>query len=162
MPTTVFGFVKERGPENVVVLEISPHCVLQAYINHCGGKAFSLVRRPSPKIPAKNTGEYHQLLEGIGGLFSTGFNLGKFYATPDGQQDFIQCKFLEYPYNRSKCWSESTSDLSMRLREKHRPLASTMFRFNCETHLDLTGHVIRSAHIPCFRVSPFTLTQMYH
>jgi acyl transferase domain-containing protein len=141
----VDDIVKERGPDNVVFLEVSPHPVLQAYINHCGGKAFSLVRRPNPKTPAKNTGEYHQLLEGIGGLISAGFkavNLAKLCATPDGQEDFIHCKLPEYPYNRSKCWSESTADRSMRLREKRRPLSSTMFRFNCETHPDLTGHVI--------------------
>ena len=80
--------VKERGPENVVFLEISPHPVLQVYINHCGGKAFSLVRRPNPKTPAKNTGEYQQFLEGIGALFSAGFkavNLAKFFAAPETQ-----------------------------------------------------------------------------
>ena len=141
----VDDIVKERGPENVVFLELSPHPVLQAYINHCGGKAFSLVRRPNPKVPAKNTGEYHQLLEGIGGLLSAGFkgiDLAKLCATPDGQQDFIQCKLPEYPYNRLKCWSETAADRSMRLQEKRRPLASTMFRLNSETHPDLTGHVI--------------------
>jgi acyl transferase domain-containing protein len=141
----VDDIVKEKGPESVVFLEISPHPVLQAYINHCGGKAFSLVRRPNLKTPAKNTGEYHQLLEGIGGLLSAGFkavNLPKLCATPNGRQDFIQCKLPEYPYNRSKCWSESASDSSMRLREKPRPLASTMFRLSTETHPDLAGHVI--------------------
>ena len=137
--------ITEKGPENVVFLEISPHPVLQAYINHCGGKAWSLVRRPNVKIPAKNTGEYHQLLEGIGGLLSAGFksvDLAKLYATPAGQQDFIQCNLPQYPYNQSKCWFESAADRSLRLREKHRPLASTMFRLNSDTHPDLTGHVI--------------------
>jgi len=141
----VDDIVKERGPEGVVFLEISPHPVLQAYINHCGGKAFSLVRRPNPKVPAKNTGEYHQLLEGIGSLISAGFkaiNFAQLCATPDGRQDFIQSKLPEYPYNRSKCWSESAADRSMRLREKRRPLASTMFRLNSDTHPDLAGHVI--------------------
>ena len=137
--------VKERGPENVVFLEISPHPVLQAYINHAGGKAFSLVRRPNFKVPVKNTGEYHQLLEGIGGLLSAGFkaiDLAKLCATPDGQQNFVQCKLPEYPYNRLKCWSESAGDRSMRLQEKCRPLAGAIFRLSCETHPDLTGHVI--------------------
>ncbi|KAF8800384.1 hypothetical protein BYT27DRAFT_7148677 [Phlegmacium glaucopus] len=141
----VDDIVKERGPEGVVFLEISPHPVLQAYINHCGGKAFSLVRRPNPKTPANNTGEYHQFLEGIGSLLSAGFksiNLAKLCATSDGRQDFIQCELPEYPYNRSKCWSESAADRSMRLREKRRPLASTAFRLNSDTHPDLAGHVI--------------------
>ena len=137
--------VKERGPENVVFLEISPHPVLQAYINHCGGKAFSLVRRPNPKTPEQNTGEHQQLLEGIGGLLSAGFkgiDLAKLHATPEGRQDFIPCKLPEYPYNRSKCWWESAADRSMRLREKHRPLSGTAFRLNCDTHPDLSGHII--------------------
>ncbi|KAF8800322.1 hypothetical protein BYT27DRAFT_6834852 [Phlegmacium glaucopus] len=141
----VDDIVKERGPEGVVFLEISPHPVLQAYINSCGGKAFSLVRRPNPKVPAKNTGEHQQLLEGIGSLLSAGFkgiNFAKLCATPDGRQDFIQCELPEFPYNRSKCWSESAADRSMRLQSKRRPLASTMFRLNCDTHPDLAGHVI--------------------
>ena len=143
--TAVDNIVKEMGPENVVFLEISPHPVLQGYIDHCGGKAFSLVRRPNPKTPAKNTGEHQQLLEGIGGLLSAGFkgiNLAKLCGTPDGQQNFTPCKLPEYPYNRSKCWSESAADRSMRLREKRRPLASSVFRLNSDTHPDLTGHVI--------------------
>ena len=117
----VFGkavddMVKELGPENVAFLEISPHPVLQAYITHCSGKAFSLLRRPNPKTPEKNIGEYQQLLEGVGNLLSAGFkaiDFAKLCATPDGQQGYIQCKLPEYPYNWSKCWSELLANCLM-------------------------------------------------
>ncbi|KAF9461490.1 hypothetical protein BDZ94DRAFT_1263481 [Collybia nuda] len=141
----VVDIVKEKGHGNVVFLELSPHPVLQGYINNCGGKSFSLVQRPNPKVPASNTGEHHQLLHGIGGLLTAGFrsiDFAKLCATPDGRRDFVPCKLPAYPYNRSKCWSESAADRSMRLHKKGRPLAGNMYRLSCDTHPDLSGHVI--------------------
>ncbi|KAF8805107.1 hypothetical protein BYT27DRAFT_7297174, partial [Phlegmacium glaucopus] len=100
----------------------------------------------------ENTGEHLGSITNFSrSLLNVGLKLAKLCATPDGRQDFIQCELPGFPYNRSKCWSESASDRSMRLQEKCRPLASTMFRLNSDTHPDLAGHVIFDQ--PIFRAS---------
>lgn len=146
--TAIDKIVKEHGAEDVVFLEIAPHPVLKAYIEQCGGEPISLIRRPNPKVPAQNTGEHYQFLEGVGNLLSTGFkriDFERFCATPDGQPDYVKAKLPEYPYNRSSCWSESSYQRSRRLRDKPRPIASPNFRISVDTHPDLTGHIVFDA-----------------
>ncbi|EGN96333.1 hypothetical protein SERLA73DRAFT_186037 [Serpula lacrymans var. lacrymans S7.3] len=129
-------------------LEIAPHPVLKAYIEQCGGEPVSLIRRPNPKVPAQNTGEHYQFLEGVGNLLASGFkrvDFDKLCASPDGQNDFVKPKLPNYPYNKSYCWAESAGERSRRLREKPRPIATPHFRINVDSHPDLTGHIVFDA-----------------
>ncbi|KAF8439416.1 hypothetical protein L210DRAFT_858008, partial [Boletus edulis BED1] len=85
-------------------MEITPHPVLKAYIEQCGGKPIMLVRHLNPKVPAQNTGEHYQLLEGIGNLLSSSFksvDFDKLCTSPDGTSDFVKVKLPDYPYNKS-------------------------------------------------------------
>ena len=75
------------GAENVSFLEISPHPVLKSYIEEIDGNPISLVHRPNPKVPAQNTSEHFQFLEGIGSLLMTGckhINVNKLARRSDG------------------------------------------------------------------------------
>ncbi|KAI6098831.1 putative nonribosomal peptide synthetase [Pisolithus croceorrhizus] len=146
--TAINKIVTDESADGVVFLEIAPHPVLKAYIEQCGGEPISLIRRPNPKVPAQNTGEYYQFLEGVGNLLSTGFknvDFNQLCASPEGAMDFAKTKLPEYPYNKSHCWAESASDQSRRLREKPRPVATPHFRINVDTHPDLTGHIVFDA-----------------
>ncbi|KIJ63457.1 polyketide synthetase [Hydnomerulius pinastri MD-312] len=146
--TAINKLIADEGAECLVFLEIAPHPVLKAYIEQCGGEPVSLIRRPNPKVPAQNTGEHYQLLEGIGNLLSAGFknvDFNKLCASPGGATDFIKAKLPEYPYNKSSCWAESASERSRRLRLKPRPIASPHFRINVDSHPDLTGHIVFDA-----------------
>ena len=146
--TAINKMVTDEGANGIVFLEIAPHPVLKAYIEKCGGESISLVHRPNPKVSARNTGEHYQFLEGIGNLLSSGFkniDFNKLRASPDGAADFTKAKLPEYLYNKSHCWVESSRDLSCRLQEKPRPVASSHFRINVDTHPDLTGHIVFDA-----------------
>ncbi|KAI6142295.1 putative nonribosomal peptide synthetase [Pisolithus thermaeus] len=146
--TAINKIVTDESASGVVFLEIAPHPVLKAYIEQCGGEPISLIRRPNPKVPAQNTGEYYQFLEGIGNLLNAGFknvDFNQLCASPEGATDFTKAKLPEYPYNKSHCWAESASDQSRRLREKPRPVATPHFRINVDTHPDLTGHIVFDA-----------------
>jgi len=146
--TAIDKIISDEGPDGVRFLEIAPHPVLKAYITHCGGEPITLIRRPNPKVPAQNTGENYQLLEGIGNLLSTGFqdvDFNKLCASPDGVADFVKAKLPDYMYNKSRCWKESGPQQSKRLRERRRPIASPHFRFNLDTHPDLAGHIVLDA-----------------
>ncbi|KAI6009612.1 putative nonribosomal peptide synthetase [Pisolithus orientalis] len=140
--TAINKIVTDESANGVVFLEIAPHPVLKAYIEQC------LIRRPNPKVPAQNTGEHYQFLEGIGNLLGTGFknvDFNQLCASPEGTTDFTKAKLPEYPYNKSYCWAESASDQSRRLRHKPRPVATPHFRINVDTHPDLTGHIVFDA-----------------
>ena len=140
--------ISDEGSDGVRFLEIAPHPVLKAYVEQCGGESISLIRRTNPRAPAQSTGEHYQLLEGIGNLLSSGFknvDFNKLCASPDGATDFTRDKLPEYPYNKSYCWSESRVQQSQRLRERPRPIASSHFRINVDSHPDLTGHVVFDA-----------------
>ncbi|KAG6333238.1 hypothetical protein ID866_5853, partial [Astraeus odoratus] len=107
--TAINKIVTQEGANGVAFLEIAPHPVLKAYIEQCGGEPISLIRRPNPKVPAQNTGEHYQFLEGIGNLLSTGFKNVDFNllcASPEGATDFTKAKLPEYPYNKSACWAD--------------------------------------------------------
>ncbi|KAF9228933.1 putative nonribosomal peptide synthetase [Gyrodon lividus] len=146
--TAINKLLTDESAEGLLFLEIAPHPVLKAYIEQCGGEPVSLIRRPNPKVPAQNTGEHYQLLEGIGNLLSAGFknvDFNKLCASPDGAADFIKAKLPEYAYNKSYCWGESASEQSRRLRQKPRPIASPHFRINVDSHPDLTGHIVFDA-----------------
>lgn len=152
--TAIDKIVKENGSANVLFLEIGPHPVLQSYIQQCKGQPISLIRRPNPKFPARNTGEHYQFLEGIGTLLTSGFkavDLARLCATPDGHQDFFRCKMPDYPYNKTTCSSESASNYSIRLRPRPGPLSSSLFRMSLGTHPDLAGHLI--FEVPLFPLS---------
>jgi acyl transferase domain-containing protein len=152
--TAIDKILKESASENVLFLEIAPHPVLRSYILQCKGQPISLIRRPNPKVPGQNTGEHYQFLEGIGTLLTSGFkavDLSRLCATPDGRQDFFRCNMPDYPYNKITCSSESALNRSIRLRQKPRPLSSSLFRMNLGTHPDLAGHLI-------FEVSLFPLS----
>lgn len=152
-PPVLFGsaidkIVKENGANDVVFLEIAPHPVLKAYIEQCGGEPISLIRRPNPKVPAQNTGEHYQLLEGIGNLLCIGFkrvDFDKLYASNTGESSFVKPTLPPYPYNKTLCWSESAEEQSLRLRQKQRPVAPSHFRLSVDTHASLTGHVVMDA-----------------
>lgn len=140
--------ISDQGPDGVRFLEIAPHPVLKAYLEQCGGESITLIRRPNPKVPAQNTGEHYQLLEGIGNLLSSGFknvDFDKLCASPNGATNFVKAKLPEYAYNKSHCWKESGSQQSQRLRERPRPIASPHFRVNVDSHPDLTGHIVFDA-----------------
>ena len=146
--TAINKIISDEGPDGVRFMEIAPHPVLKAYLEQCGGEPITLIRRPNPKVPAQNTGEHYQLLEGIGNLLSTGFknlDFDKLCAAPDGTTDFVKAKLPEYPYNKSRCWMESGLQQSQRLRERPRPIASPHFRVSVDTHPDLTGHIVFDA-----------------
>ncbi|KAH7918142.1 ketoacyl-synt-domain-containing protein, partial [Leucogyrophana mollusca] len=146
--TAMNKILNDYGAEGIIFLEIAPHPVLKAYIEQCGGEPVSLVRRPNPKVPAQNTGEHYQFLEGIGSLLASGFkniDYNKLCASPSGQVSFSKAKLPEYPYNKSHCWAESSSERSRRLRKKPRPLAPSHFRINADSHPDLTGHIVFDA-----------------
>ncbi|KAL4075275.1 hypothetical protein V8B97DRAFT_2022271 [Scleroderma yunnanense] len=146
--TAINKMVTDEGANGIVFLEIAPHPVLKSYIEQCGGESISLVRRPNPKVPAQNTGEHYQFLEGIGNLLSSGFknvDFNKLCASPEGVVNFTKVKLPEYPYNKSICWAESLRDQSCRLQEKSRPIATPHFRINVDTHPDLTGHIVFDA-----------------
>jgi acyl transferase domain-containing protein len=140
--------ISDESQDGVRFLEIAPHPVLKAYIEQSGGKPISSIRRPNPKVPAQNTGEQYQFLEGIGNLLSAGFksvDFDKLCASPQGVRDFMRPKLPEYAYSKSKCWSESESQVLQRLKPRSNPIASRHFRINVETHPDLTGHVVFDA-----------------
>jgi len=71
--TALNKIVQELGAKNVSFLEIAPHPVLKSYIEEIGGNSTSLIRRPNPKVPAQNTSEHFQFLEGLGNLLMTGY-----------------------------------------------------------------------------------------
>ncbi|KAH7890103.1 putative nonribosomal peptide synthetase [Phlebopus sp. FC_14] len=146
--TAINKLITDESAEGIVFLEIAPHPVLKAYIEQCGGESVSLIRRPNPKVPAQNTGEHYQLLEGIGNLLSSGFknvDFDKLCASPDGATDFFKSKLPEYPYNKSYSWAESAREQSRRLWQKPRPIAPHHFRINVDSHPDLTGHIVFDA-----------------
>lgn len=146
--TAINKIVSDEGPDGVRFLEIAPHPVLKAYIEQCGGESITLIRRPNAKVPAQNTGEHYQLLEGIGNLLSTGFknlDFGKLFASPDGTTDFMKVKLPDYAYNKSYCWAECAAQQSQRLRERPRPIAPAHFRINVDSHPDLAGHIVFDA-----------------
>ncbi|KAI9455958.1 hypothetical protein HD554DRAFT_2317618 [Boletus coccyginus] len=146
--TAINKIISDEGPDGVRFVEIAPHPVLKAYLEQCGGEPITLIRRPNPKVPAQNTGEHYQLLEGIGNLLSTGFqnvDFDKLCASPNGVAEFVKAKLPEYAYNKSRCWKESGSQRSERLRELPRPVASPHFRVNVDSHPDLTGHIVFDA-----------------
>ncbi|KIK92693.1 hypothetical protein PAXRUDRAFT_146735 [Paxillus rubicundulus Ve08.2h10] len=146
--TAINKLITDEGADGLLFLEIAPHPVLKAYIEQCGGEPVSLIRRPNPKVPAQNTGEHYQMLEGVGNLLSAGFknvDFDKLCASPDGAADFSKSKLPEYAYNKSYCWSESPNERSRRLRQKPRPIASPHFRINVDSHPDLTGHIVFDA-----------------
>ncbi|EMD32324.1 PKS/NRPS enzyme [Gelatoporia subvermispora B] len=144
--TAVNKIVKDV--DDILFLEVAPHPVLKSYVEEIGGTPVSLVKRPNPKVPAQNTGEHYQFLEGIGNLLSGGFkrvDFSRFFATPDGQTTFEKVKLPAYPYNKTSCWSESAEGRSLRLKEKSRPVAPAHFRLSVDTHPSLTGHVVMDA-----------------
>ena len=146
--TALNKIVQELGAENVSFLEIAPHPVLKSYIEEIGGNPISLIRRPNPKVPAQNTGEHFQFLEGIGNLLMTGYthiNANKLSGRSDGIVDFVKVPLPPYPYSKSSCWVEDGATRSLRLRAPPRPLAQDHFRINVDTHPDLTGHVVMGA-----------------
>ena len=146
----IHKIASEHDDGGVLFMELAPHPVLKVYIEQCGGKPISLIRRPNPKHPAQNTGEHYQFLQGIGHLLTSGFksvDLAKMCADPDGIQDFIKCQLPKYPLNRSLCWAESELPRSVRLRQRPRPLSSPEFRLSVDTHPDLVGHIIFDATV---------------
>ena len=146
--TALNKIVQELGAENVSFLEIAPHPVLKSYIEEIGGNPISLIRRPNPKVPAQNTGEHFQFLEGIGNLLMTGYahvDVNKLACRSDGIVDFVKVPLPAYPYAKSSCWVEDGANRSLRLRAPPRPLAQERFRINVDTHPDLTGHVVMGA-----------------
>jgi acyl transferase domain-containing protein len=146
--TALNKIVQELGADNVAFLEIAPHPVLKSYIEEIGGNPVSLIRRPNPKVPAQNTGEHYQFLEGVGNLLMAGFKLldiNKLAGRSDGIVDFVKIQLPAYPYNKSSCWAEAGSSMAYRLRDKPRPLAQKHFRISVDSHPDLTGHVVMGA-----------------
>ena len=146
--TALNKIVQELGAENVSFLEIAPHPVLKSYIEEIGGNPISLIRRPNPKVPAQNTGEHFQFLEGIGNLLMTGYkhiDVNKLAGRTDGIVDFIKVPLPAYPYSKTSCWAEDGAAASLRLRERPRPLSQDHFRINVDTHPDLAGHVVLGA-----------------
>ena len=96
--------VTDEGTNGILFLKIAPHPVLKSYIKQCSGECISLVHCPNPKVPAQNTAEHYQFLEGIGNLISSGFknvNFNRLCALPDGMVNFTKAKLPEYPYNKS-------------------------------------------------------------
>ena len=146
--TALNKIVQELGAENVSFLEIAPHPVLKSYIEEIGGNPISLIRRPNPKVPAQNTGEHFQFLEGVGNLLMTGYkhiDVNKLAGRTDGIVDFIKVPLPAYPYSKTSCWAEDGAAASLRLRERPRPLSQDHFRINVDTHPDLAGHVVLGA-----------------
>jgi len=146
--TAINKIIQELGAENVSFLEIAPHPVLKSYIEEIGGRPVSLIRRPNPKVPAQNTGEHFQFLEGIGNLLMTGYahvDANKLAGRSDGIVDFVKVPLPPYPYSKSSYWVEDGATKSLRLRAPPRPLAEDHFRINVDTHPDLAGHVIMGA-----------------
>ena len=146
--TAINKIVEELGAENVSFLEIAPHPVLKSYIDEIGGKPISLIRRPNPKVPAQNTGEHFQFLEGIGNLLMSGYahvDANKLAGRSDGIVDFVKVPLPAYPYSKSSYWVEDGATKTLRLRAPPRPLAQDHFRINVDTHPDLTGHIIMGA-----------------
>ncbi|KAG6329538.1 hypothetical protein ID866_9551, partial [Astraeus odoratus] len=146
--TAIDKIVTQEGTNGVAFLEIAPHPVLKAYIEQCGGEPISLICRPSPVVPAQNTGEQYQFLEAIGNLLRIGFknvDFSQLCASPEGVTDFIKAKLPEYPYSKSTCWTESASNQSSGFREKSRPIATRHFPINVDTHPDLAGHIVFDA-----------------
>ncbi|EIW85840.1 hypothetical protein CONPUDRAFT_80229 [Coniophora puteana RWD-64-598 SS2] len=146
--TAMNKMIADHGADGLLFLEIAPHPVLKAYIEQCGGEPVSLIRRPNPKVPAQNTGEHFQFLEGLGNLLAQGYKkveFNKLCASPEGAEEFYKPKLPDYPYNKSLCWAESGNGRSMRLREKQRPIAPHHFRINVDSHPDLTGHIVFDA-----------------
>jgi len=73
------------------------------------GNPISLIRRPNPKVPAQNTGEHFQFLEGIGNLLMTGYkhiDVNKLSGRTDGIVDFVKVPLPAYPYSKTSCWAE--------------------------------------------------------
>ena len=152
--TAINKIIKENSSENILFLEIAPHPVLKTYILQCHGQPISLIRRPNSKVPAQNTGEHYQFLEGIGTLLTSGFksvDLARLCSTPDGRQNFLRCHIPDYPYKRITCSAESALNLSIRIRPKPPPLSSPLFRMSLGTHPDLAGHLIFD--VPLFPLS---------
>ena len=144
--TALNKIVQELGTKNVSFLEIAPHPVLKSYIEEIGGNPISLVCCPNPKVPAQNTGEHFQSLEGIGNLLMTRYkhiDVNRLAGRTDGIVDFVKVPLPAYPYSKISCWAEGSAAASLRLRERPRPLAQDHFRINVDAHPDhLTGHVI--------------------
>ncbi|KAF9645762.1 hypothetical protein BDM02DRAFT_3189448, partial [Thelephora ganbajun] len=108
--TALNKIVQELGTENVS-LEITPH-----------------------PVPAQNTGEHFQFLEGISDLLMIGYkhiDVNKLAGRTDGIVDFVK--------------AEGGAAASLRLRERPRSLAQDHFRISVDTHPDLTGHVVLGA-----------------
>ncbi|KAF9642250.1 hypothetical protein BDM02DRAFT_3193609 [Thelephora ganbajun] len=146
--TALNKIVQEPGAENVSFLEITPHPVLKSCIEEVGGNPISLICRPNPKVPAQNTGEHFQFLEGISNLLMTGYahvNANKLAGRSDGIVDFVNVPLPPYPYSKSSCWVEDDIMRSLRLRAPPRPLAQDDFCISVNTHPDLTGHVVMGA-----------------
>lgn len=152
--TAINEIIKDNSSEKILFLEIAPHPVLKAYILQCQGQPISLIRRPNSKVPAQNTGEHYQFLEGIGNLLTSGFkavDLARLCSTADGEQNFLRSHIPDYPYKKITCSSESASNLSVRMQPKPPPLSSPLFRMNLATHPDLAGHFIFD--VPVFPLS---------
>ena len=104
--TALNKIIQELGAENVSFLEIAPHPVLKSYIEEIGGNPISLIRRPNPMVPAQNTGEHFQFLEGIGNLLMTRHqhvNVNKLAGRTDGIVDFVKVPLPAYPYSKTSC-----------------------------------------------------------
>jgi len=128
--TAINRMVQELGADNVSFLEVAPHPVLKSYMEEIGANPISIIRRPNPKLPAQNTGEHYQFLEGIGNLLMTGYkrlDINKLAGRTDGVVDFIKPKLPAYPYSRTSCWAEAEESKSYRMRQKPRPLAEKTF-----------------------------------
>ena len=66
----------------------------------------------------------------------------KLCTSPNGIAKFVKVKLPKYAYNESRCWKESGSQRSERLREQPHPVVSPHFRINVDSHFDLTGHIV--------------------
>ena len=136
--TAINKMVTDEGTNGIVFLEIAPHPVLKAYVEKCSSESISLVHHPNPNVPAWNTNEHYQFLEGIGNLLGSGFkntDFNKLRASPDGTADFTKAKLPEYLYNKSHCWAKYLHNLSCRLQEKPRPVASSVMTMTfCNPH----------------------------
>lgn len=154
--------VLEDRPGNILFLELGPHPVLSGYIQQCGGRPFTLIRRPNTKVSIQTEEEQGQFLGGMGQLICAGFKaigLAKLCGIPDAKS-FLKCYFPPYPYNRSTCWNESAGARSARLRRRSRPLDKSLFRLSVDTHPELSGHVIFGTSL--FPASGYVYVWLYN